>query len=182
MQTGLPGESLHIPAPRQMGGYVLFLDYDGCLHPHPVHEKPGYGPFLVGFPGHKLFEHAPLLESVLEPYPNLKIVLSTSWVRRYRGSLRRTSRWLPPGLRARVVGATYHSRMHSPDFLEASRGMQIWSDVLRRKPKAWLAVDDDDEGWPPWCRDNLVRTDEVLGISRPDVLAELKAKLAAMYA
>ncbi|WP_092003208.1 HAD domain-containing protein [Paraburkholderia lycopersici] len=182
MLTGLPGESLYIPAPRWTGGYALFLDFDGCLHPHQVFEKPGSGPFLVGFPGHKLFENAALLEELLLPYPDLRIVLSTSWVRRYRGSLRRTSRWLPPGLRARVVGATFHSRMHSPDFLSASRGMQIWSDVLRRKPKAWLALDDDDRDWPPWCLDHLVRTDEVLGINEPRVLAELRAKLAAMYA
>ncbi|MFC5431081.1 HAD domain-containing protein [Paraburkholderia denitrificans] len=59
--------------------------------------------------------------------------------------------------------------------------MQIWSDVLRRKPKAWLALDDDDSGWPEWCPDSLVRTDPDLGISEPAVLAELQAKLVAMH-
>ncbi|WP_166658340.1 HAD domain-containing protein [Paraburkholderia silvatlantica] len=29
----------------------------------------------------------------------------------------------------------------------------------------WVALDDDDEGWPAWCRDHLVRTDPELGIS-----------------
>jgi hypothetical protein len=70
--------------------------------------------------------------------------------------------------------------MHDADFLSTSRGMQVWSDVLRRKPKAWLALDDDYVGWPEWCRDNLIRTDPVLGISKPTVLAELQGKLAAM--
>jgi hypothetical protein len=55
--------------------------------------------------------------------------------------------------------------------------MQIWADVLRRKPAGWLALDDDYLHWPTWCREQLVRTDEVLGISAPRVLDELKAKL-----
>jgi HAD domain in Swiss Army Knife RNA repair proteins len=66
-------------------------------------------------------------------------------------------------------------------FRVASRGMQIWADVVRRQPQSWLAIDDDWLQWPAWCRDHLVRTDEVLGISAPEVLAELQAKLAAMH-
>jgi hypothetical protein len=71
-----------------MGGRVLYLDLDGCLHPDAVYEKPGSGggPFIFGYPDHRLFEHARLLEDVLAPYPRVRIVLSTSWVRRYRGS------------------------------------------------------------------------------------------------
>ncbi len=91
------------------------------------------------------------------------------------------ARRLTHGLQARVVGATYHSRMDPAEFAAAPRGMQIWSDVLRRKPKAWLALDDDWLHWPSWCRENLIRTDPVLGISAPGVLAELKTKLAAMH-
>ncbi|KWF99173.1 hypothetical protein WL95_00165 [Burkholderia cepacia] len=178
--TGFPGPVLDVPPPRRMGGHVLFLDLDGCVHPDAVYEKPGSGPYLQGYPGHRLFEHCGLLEAVLEPYPDVRIVLSTSWVRRYRGSIRRVSRRLTPGLQARVVGATYHSKMDREAFAAAPRGMQVWQDVLRRKPTAWLALDDDDEGWPAWCRDNLVRTDPLLGISAPSVLAEFKSKLEAM--
>jgi len=59
--------------------------------------------------------------------------------------------------------------------------MQVWSDVLRRKPADWLALDDDYLDWPAWCRDKLVRTHPVLGISAPVVLAELQTKLASMH-
>lgn len=111
----------------------------------------------------------------------MRIVLSTAWVRPYRGSVARVSRRLTPSLQARVVGATYHSRMDPAEFAAAPRGMQIWSDVLRRKPKAWLALDDDWLHWPAWCSDHLVRTDSVLGISEPRVLEELKTKLAKMH-
>jgi hypothetical protein len=65
-------------------------------------------------------------------------------------------------------------------FRAAPRGMQIWADVLRRQPEAWLALDDDWLHWPTWCRDQLVRTDEILGIAEPAVLARLREKLALL--
>jgi hypothetical protein len=169
-----------IPPPVAIGGHVLFLDFDGVLHPEDVRRRAGKGPYIATPSGHVLFEHAPLLAAVLRPYPDIRIVLSTSWVRWYR-SVHRVARKLPPELKARVVGATYHQHMEEESFRQAPRGMQIWADVLRRKPAAWLALDDDYLHWPTWCREQLVRTDEVLGISAPQVLDELKAKLLLLH-
>ncbi|SEB92127.1 hypothetical protein SAMN02787142_0566 [Burkholderia sp. WP9] len=169
-----------IPPPVQTGGLILYLDYDGVLHPENVHMRTGRGPYIESPEGHSLFEHAELLERVLLPYPDVRIVLSTSWVRVYK-SVARVARRLTPELRERVVGATFHASMEQESFRQAPRGLQIWSDVLRRKPDDWLAVDDDYLHWPTWCRDKLVRTHEILGISAPTVLAELRAKLAAMH-
>ena len=70
--------------------------------------------------------------------------------------------------------------MHEESFAAAPRGLQIWSDVLRRQPRDCLALDDDYLHWPAWCRDKLIRTHDVLGISESKVLAELKAKLSLM--
>lgn len=181
MLTGLPGPTLNVPPPRRIGGKILYVDFDGVLHPESVYMVAGRGPVLWNAPGHILFEHSALLEELLAPYPELRIVLSTSWVRRYRGSIARVARRLTPSLQTRVIGATYHSRMGAEEFAAAPRGMQVWSDVLRRKPDAWLALDDDDVNWPAWCREQLVRTDELLGISEPDVLAALEEKLSAMF-
>lgn len=122
---------------------MLYCDFDATLHPGAVYRKKKIGLFLFGCPGHSLFEHAPLLETLLEPYPDVSIVLLTNWVQVYRGSIARVANYLPPGLVARVVGATYHSRMDRQAFTSASRGEQVWSDVLRRRPSAWLAIDDD---------------------------------------
>ncbi|CAB3727984.1 hypothetical protein LMG22037_05329 [Paraburkholderia phenoliruptrix] len=180
MLTGIHALSFEIPPPRRTGGRVLYLDYDGVLHPESVYLLHKRGPVLLDAPGHSLFENSQLLEEALEPYPELNIILSTAWVRRYRGSIVRVSRRLTPGLQTRVVGATYHSYMDAETFSAAPRGMQIWADVLRRRPVAWLALDDDWLHWPAWCRDDLVRTDPVLGISEPTVLAELKTKLERM--
>lgn len=169
-----------VPPPVATGGLILYLDFDGVLHPGNVYMRPGKGPYIESPEGHTLFEHCELLERVLLPYPDVRIVLSTSWVRVYK-SVARVARKLTPELRARVIGATYHGSMDAESFREAPRGMQIWADVLRRQPADWLAVDDDYLHWPTWCRDKLVRTHEILGIGTPVVLAELRAKLARMH-
>ncbi|MDH6149549.1 MULTISPECIES: HAD domain-containing protein [Paraburkholderia] len=170
-----------VPPPATTGGLVLYLDFDGVLHPENVYMRTGRGPYIASPEGHELFEHAELLERVLLPYPDVKIVLSTSWVRVYQ-SVARVARKLPPELRARIVGATYHASMDPETFRRAPRGMQIWADVLRRQPTDWLAVDDDYLHWPSWAKDKLVKTHEILGISAPVVLAELSTKLALMHA
>ncbi|MEZ2354754.1 HAD domain-containing protein [Caballeronia sp. RCC_10] len=181
MLTGLSEPTFHVPPPKHCGGYILYVDFDGCLHPSEVYTKHGVGPFLLNCPGHELFEQAPLLDRLLTNYPDVRIVLSTSWVNRYRGRIPRLSSNLPTGLRNRVIGATYHSEMDREAFMASSRGMQIWSDVLRRRPARWLAIDDDAEGWPQWCRDHLVKTDEMFGIGEPGVRFELESKLEATF-
>jgi hypothetical protein len=183
MWTGIPDNAFEIPLPRHTGGRVLYLDIDGVLNPSNVYFQRGKMPVLLDSPGHALFEHAGLLDTALRPYPSLRIVLSTSWARRYKGSLPKIGRYLTPGLRARIVGSTWHSRMLINDaYYRCPRGMQIWMDVVRRRPVDWLALDDDYVGWPTWCLDKLVKTDDVRGISAPGVLSELRMKLAAMYA
>lgn len=129
--------------PRGYGEHVLFLDFDGVLHHENVHWHPERGAY-AGPPGFQLFEHAALLERLLEPYPALRIVLSTAWVRRY--GCRGTAKRLPMGLRSRVIGATWHSRMSETDFLAKPKGVQVLEDVLRRCPRKWIALDDTDEG------------------------------------
>jgi hypothetical protein len=166
--------------PRVRGGVVLYLDFDGVLHPENVRRGPDTGPYVASPPGHALFEHAALLAQCLEPYPKLRIVLSTSWVRVFR-SVRKVARRLPPALRRRVVGATFHGEMNPAWFRSVPRGLQVWGDVCRRQPTAWLALDDDADGWPAVCRAQLVHTDPILGISAPAVLEELRARLASMH-
>lgn len=156
-------------------GPVVYLDFDGVLHNEEVLWSPKRGPYLKTPASYRLFQHVGLLESLLMPYPDVRIILSTSWVLRY-GCLR-TARRLPIGLRERVVGATFHSAMDSIDFQSLPRGLQVWADVLRRQPRDWLALDDDYMNWPAWCRDQYVRTDPLEGISHPSVLGAVREGL-----
>ena len=165
--------------PRGCGDAVLYLDYDGALHHEDVWWTPRRGPFIKAGGDFRLFQHAHLLSQALEPHPRIAIVLSTSWVRHYRFT--KAARFLPLELRRRVIGATFHTDMHERSFATKPRGLQIWEDVQRRQPKAWLALDDDDELWPEALRANLIKTHPELGISEPNVLAELRVKLALLH-
>lgn len=177
-----------LPLPRVCGVPALYLDFDGVLHHENVCLDPKGGVFFgtvalshgaANGHTHRLFEHASLLGELLETYPTVRLVLSTRWVL-WRGFERARAR-LPTSLAQRCIGSTFHKRMDRREFLQLSRGMQIWSDVTRRQPSAWLAIDDDHADWPAWCENKLVRTDENLGISEPAVRAKLKAKLASTF-
>jgi hypothetical protein len=157
---------------------VLYLDFDGVLHDGEVywHIKRG---IYMKTPGRRLFEWMAILEELLAPYPDVKIVLSTSWVRARNFNFARAQ--LSPALRARVIGATFHKReMRGADFDLLSRGAQVLRDVGRRQPRKWFAIDDDTKGWPNGYLAHLVATNSDLGISDLAVQAAIRAQLAAM--
>lgn len=160
------------------GQSVLYLDFDGVLHHENVWWHPKRGAYI--FETHyQLFQHAALLEQLLAPYPEVQIVLSTSWVRRYGVS--KSAKFLGPVLRKRVIGATFHSKMDVQLFLDLPRGLQVWADVVRRRPAKWLALDDVDDGWPAQARANFVKTDDILGISEIDTHNAVKTKLWQIF-
>jgi hypothetical protein len=132
-----------------------------------------------------MFEWVPQLEEALAPFPNVALVLSSTWC--IRPGFGKTLKNFPEALRSRFIGGTFHKRSHGADpwvlesFRRLPRGMQIWADVQRRKPKHWLALDDDIEGWPSFAQENLVACDGATGMSNPRVQAELRQKLAACH-
>jgi hypothetical protein len=165
--------------PAGRDGLILYLDYDGVLHHENVRISNKHGPFLQAPERYSLFQHVGLLATLLEPYPRVQIVLSTSWAVRY--GVTAAAKKLPPELQARVIGGTFHNRhMHKQEFLDTHRGQQVGSDVHRRQPRDWLALDDDEEGWHPSHRNHFVQTHMYEGISDPEVLATFTKKLEAM--
>lgn len=162
---------------------IVYLDFDGVLHPEAVYWKPSLGAYLAEnwvAAGHRLFEHANLLEELLSPYPDVRIVLSTSWVVQYRFS--GAAKRLPASLRERCIGATFHTQvMDRYLFQSMTRGAQVSADVRRRRPDAWLAIDDTDEGWDDSSRGNLVLSHGDDGIAHPDVLPKLRRRLAEQF-
>ena len=171
-------QTQHMKTPQGYNQRLLYLDFDGVLHHENCLWHPNIGPYLSAPSEFKLFMHVDLLEKLLAPYPQILIVLSTSWSVRY--GVAKAAKNLSPSLRSRVIGGTHHSRMNKPEFLEKPRGVQVLEDTMRRKPRTWVAIDDDDESWPSHCRGNLVLTHKHDGITAPAVLAELRTKLAEM--
>lgn len=157
---------------------ILFLDFDGVLHPDAAYLEKGR-PVLRAMG--ELFMWAPALIEALAPYPQIKIVLSTSWVR-VRG-FERARDALPEALRRRVIGATWHSAMirstHNGLKLpscwwdEASRYQQIARYAERAGIKRWIAVDDHGEEWAAEDRSKLILTNPDRGIADPLALDEL---------
>ena len=93
---------------------LLFLDFDGVLHPDAVYlTSRGVELRAEGV----LFMWAPLLVGALAPHQDVQIVLSTSWARNL--GFHRARSVLPAELQSRVIGATWHSAMGRgwPDFI-----------------------------------------------------------------
>jgi len=110
----------------------------------------------------------PLLERLLEPYPQLRIILSTSWVREF--SYEFALEQLTPSLRARVIGGTLYPA--------PARYFCIQIDAEERGVRRWLALDDDLNCWPEAEMSRVVApTDRLLGLAQPGVADELRAKL-----
>jgi HAD domain in Swiss Army Knife RNA repair proteins len=147
---------------------ILFLDFDGVLHPDAVYRVPGRGIVLETallpeeYANTFLFCYRPFLESVLADFPKVSIVLSTSWVATL--GFDRSREQLSQALRARVLGATYH-RVYTPKWHDQTRFEQILEYVARhRLGSRWLAIDNDHEGWPDSQYDHLVLTDDHAGL------------------
>lgn len=174
----------YLPASRPRSAKaVLYVDLDGVLHHEGVLFDPRRGVRMseVLAPGHKLFEWAHILEDALGPFPDVALVLSSSWCARvgYTATLMRLS----SALRTRFIGGTYHHKVHGADpwtkseFANLSRGEQVCADVERRRPHVWAALDDDSENWPKDALANLIACDGRRGLSDLAVQLELEAWL-----
>jgi hypothetical protein len=161
---------------------ILFLDYDGVLHPDKSLFINGQ-PMLQGHG--ECFMWAPLLESVLKTAPQVRIVLSTTWARDL--GLVLAKGWLPDALQERVIGATWDESMKQSET--EYEGRSTWWDMATRYQQIkryvdlnnvtrWVAIDDRPDGWADKHKWNLVRTDSIVGLSDPRAIELLRSKLA----
>ncbi len=164
---------------------VILLDFDGVLHHEAVYVSRKLGIYLCPqrAPGAALFEWAHYLVEALSGHPDVRIVLSTSWCR--KPGFDKAKARLPLELQERVIGGTFHKRIHGADphltqsFMNTPRGLQVLADVKRRQPVHWLALDDDAEDWPQEHLGNLLECDGAKGLSDACVRAKLQAWLEA---
>lgn len=155
---------------------ILYLDYDGVLHPADVRvtrdEPLRPRVYVCGQPtDEQLFRYMSLLELLLVPYPELRIVLATSWVRTfgYEYALNQLS----PALQSRVIGA---AMLPAPTRFDS-----IDIDAQERGLTRWLALDDDVCGWPDERRHQVVAPiDPLLGLAQPGIAAELACRLEVL--
>ena len=126
---------------------VLFLDFDGVLHPFfPLPDLPD--------DENALFSYWPRLMRVLNDFPFINVVISSSW---------RTSENLmtqvPESLRRRIVGHTPEIKRRARKQYPANfqpepiRYLEILRYLKTNKQESaqWIALDDDPLLFPAHC-------------------------------
>lgn len=165
---------------------ILFLDYDGVLHPDAAYYVSSRRNAHIELRAEgTLFMWMPILEQILASYTSVRIVLSTSWVREL--GFAKAKGFLSPGLQSRVIGGTWHSKMarhkegshRVPDlWSELTRYQQIAHYIQTKKPTVpWIAIDDNFVGWDPSVAHRLVPTDGATGLSDPAAQQLLRERL-----
>lgn len=141
---------------------ILFLDFDGVLHTEPCFDQT------------KSFCFLPRLESVLRDYPQIKIVISSTW--RESRSLEELQNLFSEDIAKRVVGVTPSWR-DFPELFEVN-GYQrhteilIWLRYSAEPWVKWIAIDDKSFLFKPFLK-NLVRTQSLIGF---DATAECQLR------
>jgi hypothetical protein len=166
----------------QKNTHTLFLDFDGVLHPDAVYLSR-QGPTLQAEGA--LFIWAPILANILDDFPMISLVLSTSWVRHL--GYKRVLGYLPLELRERVIGATWHSSM-AKGWLDENqwdgktRYDQICRYAARSQLTHWIALDDDVQGWAESSAQHLIACAPDLGLSSVQTQKELQRRLGDICA
>ncbi|CBJ36244.1 protein of unknown function [Ralstonia solanacearum CMR15] len=163
---------------------TLFVDYDGTLHRgHGLLDADGQVSLDTGNP---LFEFVPLLERLLNPYPGVEIVLTTSWLDTL--PFEKVVSYLPLSLAKRVVGTTQGIKPRFGYLLDGSaRTYVIRSYVFKHRLKNWLAIDDSVYGAYHLSTDllklesHLVLLDPGQGVGSPESQQRIGDWLAEVH-
>jgi len=141
---------------------VLFLDIDGVLH--PAREPGQLGPsdlYMVVGP----FGWLPYLAKVLEPFPDVELVVHSTW--RETFSLDELRDMLSE-LGTRSVDVAPAGERHD--------AIQAW--LRDRAVASYRILDDDASAFPSPTPAQLIICDPRRGVSADDVLQSLSAWLA----
>lgn len=122
---------------------ILFLDFDGVLHPEGVGEDLH-------------FVHLPAFEAALREFPSVQVVVSSAW--RLDMPLDELRQKFSQDIRARVVGVTPSLPHLEAKYGQRQRECELW---LRQAypggvaTPRWLALDDRESYFDRGCQ-NLV--------------------------
>lgn len=111
---------------------ILFLDFDGVLHPEGEGHLPNDGTD---------FCFLPRLEALLREFPNVRIVISSSW--RERLVFKSLLRPFSEDIRTRIVGATPPRGLGVPHpFAHREGEILAWLQINDAVKEPWVALDD----------------------------------------
>lgn len=149
---------------------ILFLDIDGVLHPEPCFDKT------------QLFSCLPRLEAVLRDFPEVQIVISSTW--RESRSLSELKTFFSPDIAARVIGVTPLWR-DIPSIVEVigyqrHAEIEAWIRNSEMPWQKWIVIDDKSYLFKPFLP-NLLKTDSTTGLDQ-NTAAVLRQRIKASSA
>ncbi|MBB5442056.1 MULTISPECIES: HAD domain-containing protein [unclassified Paraburkholderia] len=171
------GPGKQIPSASAAAAPTLFVDFDGTLHiGHASMDEHGEIALDTGRP---LFEFAPLLADLLEPYPEVVLVLTTSWLMTL--NTKEVTACLPLALARRVVGTTRDIKPRLSYLLNGmARTYVITSYAYGASLTKWLAIDDSVYGADRFGREpgelahHFVLLDSAQGLGDSDAQQRVK--------
>lgn len=141
---------------------IIFLDFDGVLHPEPCYDQDD------------LFCYLPRLENVLIEFPQVNVVVSSTW--RDTRSLDTLRGFFSVEIRDRIIGTTPKWREHIElfDVLGYQRQTEIeaWLRGSGEPWLPWVAIDDKPYLFRPFLP-NLIKTESSTGFNEN---AEMKLR------
>ncbi|GGI17598.1 HAD domain-containing protein [Oxalicibacterium faecigallinarum] len=126
---------------------ILALDFDGVLH--SIHGAA--------------FEHLRRFESILRQFPEVDVVVSSSWRETY--AWEDILSYFSKDLHPRFIGPTPVLSVDSQQYPAHVRYLEIRKFLADsgRDPHRWIALDDDVSLFPPMCGE-LVLCDAKKGL------------------
>lgn len=111
---------------------ILFLDFDGVLHPCGDAYRAA-----------TLFARLPALEALLREYPDVRIVVSSSW---RTDGLEALRAMFSDDIGARIIGLTPITERSPDGYMPAMREQEIinWLTANGGLEQPWVALDDAD--------------------------------------
>ncbi len=145
---------------------ILFLDFDGVLHPEPCYREEHY------------FCRRPLFETVMRDFSEVDIVVSSTW--RSTRNLETLQGFFSPDIGNRIVGVTPSWR-DLPELVEVigqyprQVEAEAWLRQHGRAWEPWIALDDRAYWFKPFLP-NLVLCNSSQGFDET-VAEKLRLKL-----
>lgn len=129
---------------------VLFLDFDGVLHPTDRRDGP--------------FSCLPQFEQVVRSLPSFDIVISSSW--RADHSFCELRAVFSTDIALRVIGTTpYMTDGFSSQMYGRESEIRKWLNDAGRADEPWIALDDCEWMFSPACSE-LIHVDSKTGFSK----------------
>lgn len=146
---------------------ILFLDFDGVLHPEPCYDKE------------QLFCCLPRLENVLLDFPLVHVVVSSTW--RETRTIQELRSLFSPEIADRIIGVTPswkdHQELMESIGYQRQTEIEAWMRESGEPWRSWVAIDDKPYLFRPFLP-NLIRTTSHTGFELNTELI-LRQKLMA---